>query len=213
MKLNKRALYATDALEFNQITQNLDLIKAQSLEKYLEKFQFNYSSGIHLDLRDFPWPAHVEVEKGFEDIFSTQPYIKAWEDESILYIDMLYVPPSLRGTGIGTQLAKSTMAQASSLIQRVRLRSAALGSGHTMPFWKSLGFQPAYDVTRLSEDIDNVADILVMGLNNHPTPAPIPLTDDSEFRDIIEHIDDTLIYETDHKNESYPSKLTVCTRR
>lgn len=104
-------------------------------------------------------------EIGYEDIFSTVPYIDVDNDGGRCLIHMLYVPPSHRGKGVGKSLVRDLLSNLSTDVQVIRLKSVALGSGDTLPFWLSLGFTPAY------RGDDESARILQLAVNVHDLPA------------------------------------------
>jgi hypothetical protein len=118
-------------------------------------------------------------EKGYEDIYSDIPYIDADEDQCIngsvkMLLHVLYVPPYLRGQGIGTELFTNWLNALPINIVQIDLKSCSLGSGHTKAFWEKLGFVPAYSgCTDTSEG--DATDILVRATNGHDAPAPIEL--------------------------------------
>jgi hypothetical protein len=74
-------------------------------------------------------------------------------------------------------------------VKRIRLKSCELGSGHTKPFWESLGFQSAY-----AGDIDgpdgDLSDILVLGVNGNKTPMADFLITNNNEREMHESKED-----------------------
>lgn len=104
------------------------------------------------------------TEKGYEDIFSTVPYIDVEHDGVRCLIHMLYVPPSHRRKGVGKSLVRDLLANLSADTQVVRLKSATLGAGDTLPFWRSLGFTPVYRGNAESTRI------LQLAVNGHCLP-------------------------------------------
>ncbi|AEH16193.1 GNAT family N-acetyltransferase [Shewanella baltica] len=103
-------------------------------------------------------------EAGYADVFSKEPYIDAESDGERYLIHMLYVPPSLRYKGIGQSLFKKFLLNLPSNIKYLRLKSAALGSGDTLPFWRSLGFSSAYTGN------DDASRILHLSVNGYALP-------------------------------------------
>ena len=133
--------------------------------------------------------AHKEPpEVGYEDIFSNTPYLtEDWGggDGKCCYIDQVYVPPGLRGQGLGKELFRKFLSGIPEHVERIRLKSCELSSGHTKPFWESLGFQSAYEGDIDGPDGD-LSDILVMGVNGHTTPPPEVLTAETNWRELHE---------------------------
>ena len=105
---------------------------------------------------------------GYEDIHRDEPYIDAEEDEvsGVAHVFMFYVPPRLRGQGIGRKVFNEWVGQLPPTIKRVRLKSATLGGSDSMEFWKSFGFTHAF-CGELHDEIDNT---LVLGVNGYSNP-------------------------------------------
>jgi GNAT superfamily N-acetyltransferase len=114
-----------------------------------------------------------------QDMHSDEPYLEAdygSETSECCYIDMIYVPPKLRGQGLGKKLVTDFIKnEIEPHRKRIRLKACDLGSGHTQKFWESLGFKKAYYGNTDSEwgDVD---DIMVLGVNGSPTPKAQKLT-------------------------------------
>lgn len=119
------------------------------------------------------------MEKGYEDIYKDKPYLDidmGGNDSKCWYIDMMYVPPNLRGNGEGKKLFEEFIKNdLDSDVNRLRLKSCALGAGCTLAFWESLGFKKAY-YGNTDSDWADVENIMVLGVNNNPTPKPEKLT-------------------------------------
>lgn len=120
------------------------------------------------------------MESGYEDIYSETPYYDAEDNGDNVLLHMLYVPPKLRGQGKGKALFQSFLADLDPNIRYVRLLSAELGSGCTMPFWKSLGFTPAYSDC----DPDDEGRILHLAVNGFDLP-PVESLANGETRHYI----------------------------
>ena len=112
------------------------------------------------------------MEAGFEEIYSDTAYYdtetSVRNGVDILLLHMMYVPPFERGVGRAKEMFNSILAELTPEIQYIRLKSAKLGSGCTMSFWKSLGFTQAYNV---SEDTDE-GKILHLAVNGYKLPVP-----------------------------------------
>ena len=131
-------------------------------------------------------------EVGYEDIYSDNPYLREEMDgdnSECCYIELIYVPPHLRGKGHGKTLVDSFLSSLPKHIKRVRLKACALGSGDTAPFWESFGFRPAY-----TGDLDgpqyDLTGILVLGVNGCKTPRTERLTAETNDREMFECADD-----------------------
>lgn len=122
----------------------------------------------------------TETEKGYEDIYSSEPYFDVEVDQPRALLHTLYVPPSLRGQGKGKELFQKLLESLPSDVEYIRLKSATLGSGCTMPFWASLGFTPAYS----GGDPDDEGRILHRAVNGFALP-PVEALEDGETRHYI----------------------------
>ena len=133
-------------------------------------------------------PHKEPPEAGYEDIFSNTPYLEEdWGggDGKCCYIDQVYVPPGLRGQGLGKELFRKFLSEIPKHVERIRLKSCALGSGHTRPFWEAVGFRSAYQGD-LDAPWGDLSDIMVMGVNGHPTPPQEVLTAETNDRQMHE---------------------------
>ncbi len=110
---------------------------------------------------------NIETERGYEDIYSSEPYIDSEIDGKRVLLHMIYVPPSERSQGFGKSLFKSFLSELPSNIEYVRLKSGILGTGDTLPFWKALGFSSAY-VCECEEN----SRILHLAVNGYELPQP-----------------------------------------
>lgn len=118
-------------------------------------------------------------EKGYEDIYSPEPYMDAEEDGNRYLVHMMYVPPNQRAGGLGQKLFKDFLSALPAHIQYIRLKSCSLGSGDSLPFWTSLGFRPAYDCT-----CDDNLRILHLPVNGF-SAVPIEKVENEEERHYI----------------------------
>lgn len=139
---------------------------------------------------------------GYEDIHSNEPYINVDHSSSnskCCYIDMIYVPPHLRGQGIGKKLVLDFIEnELESNKERIRLISCDLGSGDSKKFWEEFGFKQAYYGNTDSE-WGELKDIMVLGVNGHYTPKPEKLTSRNNDREMHECEEDLRHI---HKNNS-----------
>lgn len=119
-------------------------------------------------------PAIITAEKGYEDIHSDTPYIDFDYDGNKAIVHLFYMPPHLRGNGLGIGMFHNWLNQLDNVITHIVLKSCKLSTGHTKPFWESFGFKPAYCGCINTVDGD-ASDILTLGANHHQTPAPIEL--------------------------------------
>lgn len=103
-------------------------------------------------------------ETGYEDIYSAVPYLDHEHEEERCLIHMLYVPPAQRHQGVGKSLFKDFLKNLPPHIKYLRLKSANLGSGDTLPFWQSLGFTAAYSGN------SDASQILHLAVNGHVLP-------------------------------------------
>ena len=145
---------------------------------------------------------YESMEKGYEDIYSDTPYINidGGEDCKCQYIDMLYIPPHLRGQGHGKRLVEEFIAKIPTGVERVRLTASALGSGDSRPFWESLGFKSAYYGNTDSDWFD-VECVMVKGVNGHRTPRAEKLTSENNSdRQMHECREDLDFIAADHDN-------------
>ena len=113
-------------------------------------------------------------EKGYEDIFSDTPYIDFDIEGDKAIIHLMYMPPKLRGNGFGKTMLAQWFSLLDESVTHVVLKSCSLGTGHTKPFWALFGFESAYYGCTDTDEGD-ATDILVVGMNNHPTPSPVEL--------------------------------------
>jgi predicted GNAT family acetyltransferase len=115
-----------------------------------------------------------EAEKGYEDIHSDTPYIDFDIEGDKALIHLVYMPPKLRGHGFGKAMFANWLNQLDTHVTHAILKSCSLATGHTKPFWTSLGFKSAYYGCTDTDEGD-ATDILVMGTNKHETPDPVEL--------------------------------------
>ena len=87
----------------------------------------------------------VEIFEG-----SDKPYIDAHRSGDIMWIDMMLVPPSQRGSGVGKAFYKSWEEALPSDIKLIRLLAADTGDGLSNGFWEAMGFEYQYD----GDDLD-----------------------------------------------------------
>jgi GNAT superfamily N-acetyltransferase len=128
-----------------------------------------------------------EPVKGYEDIHSDTPYIEAWTSGEVGYIDMLYVPPSLRGEGHGTKLVNDWIGSLDASIKRVKLTACTLGGMDGFAFWSGMGFELAYTGHVYHE----VERIMVRGVNGYSMPVQEFIhSDDEGLRDLYEGADE-----------------------
>ena len=85
---------------------------------------------------------------------------------------------------VNIQLVLELLNDLPSNIERLRLKSVELTSGHSLPFWQAMGFKFAYINGELSS-FDDVSDVMVRGVNNHPT-QPMQVLTESDFRGYLE---------------------------
>ena len=195
--LKEGVLKAPEVFEHKRIYDSLSESNKKLADDMISAFlEAEALPSYNLDPNDFEWP-EIEPEEGYEDIFDKAPYFEAEEEGDCLFLELLYVPKPYRRMGVGKWLFNELLKglRDSNNIKRVRLLSSNLGSGPTWDFWSSLGFQKAYDTKKLSRDVDGIYRVMVLGVNGHPTPNPIPLTDSCEERDRLEHPDDVAFYE------------------
>jgi hypothetical protein len=110
-------------------------------------------------------------EKSYEDIYSDTPYMDFDLEGDNATLHLLYIPTRLRGKGCGTDMVHNWYNQMPENINRITLKTGALGSGDTKPFWEKFGFKNAY-CGKLN---DEAIDVMVLGVNNHKTPEPYEL--------------------------------------
>lgn len=134
---------------------------------------------------------------GFEDIHSEQPYINTWADQEVAYVDILYVPPHMRGQGIGPQLVKDWLANLDLSVKRVKLMAGNLGGCDAVAFWQKLGFIKAYT----GEVYPEIENTMVLGVNGYDAPVTEIIEVGDDFRHWIECEKDE-----DHFNR-FPQKL------
>jgi len=123
---------------------------------------------------------------GFEDIHSDDPYITAWSEQEVAYIDVLYVPPHMRGQGIGPSLVKEWIGGLDATVKRVKLMAGNLGGCDAIKFWSKLGFVKAY-TGELYPEIENT---MVLGVNGFSMPVPEAIEKGDDFRHWIEGLED-----------------------
>lgn len=114
-----------------------------------------------------------DFEPGYEDIYSSKPYIDFDIDQKRVLIHLLFVPKSERFKGVGKKIFYDFVNSLPKDAEYIRLKSANLGSGDTMPFWKSLGFSSAYN----SECSDNLK-ILHLAINGFELPEVESVNDE-----------------------------------
>lgn len=119
------------------------------------------------------------MEKGYEDIYRPQPYIETEIDRDRLIVTMLYVPPELRGQGLGTQLVNQLIAEVPTSVKVILLLACSLGSGDTLQFWQRFGFVPVY-----SGDLSKTGNVLNLPVNGWPAP-PVEVLPVGEERHYI----------------------------
>lgn len=121
--------------------------------------------------------------KGYEDIHSDTPYIEAWTSGEVGYIDMLYVPPSLRGQGHGPKLVNDWIASLDDGIKRVKLTACTLGGADGMQFWSGLGFHLAYT----GQVYDEIERVMVRAVNGYSEPVKeVIQPNEVDWRDLYE---------------------------
>lgn len=108
---------------------------------------------------------------------SEEPYIDGHlSGNQIAWVDMLYVPRNMRGTGVGTKMYLDWEKRLPSTVERVIIHvSDTEGEGQPFQFWDTLGFESPFfiphwmDISEVHED-----DLASMwkGVNGHPTPKP-----------------------------------------
>lgn len=113
-------------------------------------------------------------EKGFEDIFKSYPYLRDEFDGRVAYVEMIFVPKSIRGNGIGKAMLKNWLNELPSEIEEVCLTAINGCSGDTLEFYKAFGFQYKYSSFSKKTD-DHTRRIMILGVNGHKTASPIPL--------------------------------------
>lgn len=116
---------------------------------------------------------------GYEDIHQETPYLDADIDGEVAYVDMIYVPPSMRGRGIGVKLVNEWLLNLDLNVKRVKLKAATLGGSDAIAFWERLGFQKAYAGDHLYQEIDSA---MVLGVNGYSTPVPEIILQGDEYR-------------------------------
>lgn len=117
-----------------------------------------------------------EFDEGYEDIHKPDPYIDYEIVDKVALLVTLYVPPNMRGEGWGKWKVKEFIDSLPKEVTHIRLIACSLATGDTMPFWKSLGFTPAYDVSEMKEP-ENYGNILVLGVNGCEPPKVEKLED------------------------------------
>ncbi|GGB53163.1 hypothetical protein GCM10011607_12100 [Shewanella inventionis] len=124
------------------------------------------------------------MEVGYEEIYSDTPYFDVEPSTrngvAIAFIHMMYVPPAKRGQGKGKEMFQKIISELAPKTQYIRLKSASLGSGCTMEFWKQLGFSHAYDASEDSEE----SKILHCPLNGYNLPE-VEFIEEGEERHYI----------------------------
>jgi ribosomal protein S18 acetylase RimI-like enzyme len=127
--------------------------------------------------------------KGYEDIHQEEPYIESWIGEDVAYIDMIYVPPAMRSTGVGASLVSDWLTSLDKSVKRVKLKAATLGGSSALKFWSRIGFVKAYSGDFLYDEIE---DALVLGVNGYSTPVPEQIMEGDEYRHWTECAKDKL---------------------
>ncbi|MAD89041.1 MAG: hypothetical protein CMK64_05010 [Pseudoalteromonas sp.] len=110
----------------------------------------------------------IEIEQGFEDLFSEEPWFDFEIDGTRAYLHKFYVPIHLRRQGFGTAMLKRFLSQLPDYVEVVRLQSIIVNEVDSMPFYLSNGFKQAYE-TRCEE----TRRILHIGVNGNKTPLTI----------------------------------------
>lgn len=106
-----------------------------------------------------------------------EPYIAAHRSGDIIWIDMMSVPVSDRGKGIGRQYYMKWEQELPQDVKIVRLMAADTGSGLSNGFWEAMGFEYQYS----GDDLDyETSQYMWKGVNGNPTPATVDLDDDQD---------------------------------
>lgn len=102
---------------------------------------------------------------------------KPWIDwhqagEFVVLIDMFYVPPGMRGKGIGKTFYQNWESRLPKSVKLVRLMAADYGDGAGMSnqFWERMGFEYNYTGDNLPYEVEQM---MWKGVNGHPTPPAI----------------------------------------
>lgn len=92
-----------------------------------------------------------------------------------IWIDWISVPAELHGQGLGRRAYEAWEAELPADIERVHIFAAdSDGSGNSDGFWLALGFKYRYEPSE-GELSYEATHTLVLGIRDHPTPAPILL--------------------------------------
>lgn len=104
---------------------------------------------------------------------STEPYIDAHRSGGRVIIDMLWVPPSQRGEGVGTRYYEEWEKTIPPDVTRIEAWAADTeGEGNSDRFWESLGFEYKFEGEEDKLDYES-AHWMWKGANGHPTPKRI----------------------------------------
>lgn len=119
-------------------------------------------------------------EKGYEDIYSAEPYYDVENENKRALIHLMYVPPFLRGQGKGKEMLRKLVSELPPNIEYLRLKAVPLGSGCSIRFWESLGFSKAY----ANGNADEEDRILHLGVNGFACP-PVQVLSEGEERHYV----------------------------
>lgn len=110
---------------------------------------------------------------------SDEPFINAHGAAgTLLWIDMMWVPPDQRGKGVGRRFYEKWESNLPKEFALIKLMTADTGSGPSDGFWLSMGYQPVYCEETGDYESDNM---MWKGVNGHPTPSCVePEYDDWE---------------------------------
>lgn len=103
------------------------------------------------------------------EAMSDKPYINAHGNE-LVWIDMMWVPPDQRGTGVGRRYYEEWEKALPPSVRLIRLMAADAGDGLSNGFWEAMGFEYQY----VGEDLDyETSQYMWKGVNGHPTPPSV----------------------------------------
>jgi GNAT superfamily N-acetyltransferase len=106
---------------------------------------------------------------------SDQPYINAHRaSPNTVEIEILYIPLSMRGRGIGRKYFEDWVKDLPNHIHYIVLWAADTGKGRSNHFWEALGFDYQYEC---ANELDINKWWMIKGIHGHPTPSPKPLED------------------------------------